>query len=78
MHVEVITPEAQVFSGEATSVTLPGTDGSLGILNNHAPLITTLRAGVVIVKTGNGNDQEIQVNGGTVEVLNNRLTILAE
>lgn len=78
MHVEVITPEKQIFSGEAKVVSLPGSDGSLGILNNHAPLITTLRAGIVKITEDGGEVHEVQVKGGTVEVLNNQVMILAE
>lgn len=77
MHVDILTPEKAIFSGEATFVSLPGSDGSLGILDNHAPLITTLRAGVVKLEKKEGV-QEIEVKGGTVEVLNNKVTILAE
>ena len=78
MHVEVITPEKQVFSGEAKVVSLPGSDGSLGLLDNHAPLITTLREGTVKVTEAGGQVHELAVKGGTVEVLNNKVTILAE
>lgn len=78
MHVQVITPEKQVFEGEAKLVSLPGSDGSLGILNNHAPLITTLRKGTVKVEEEGGKVHEIAVNAGTVEVLNNKVTILVE
>lgn len=77
MNVEILSPEAQIFEGEASYVGLPGTDGSLGILKDHAPLITTLREGEVVLKTSNG-EQRFAVKGGSVEVLNNRITILAE
>lgn len=78
MRLEIIKPESNVYSGEATSVILPGLDGSLGILNNHAPLITTLRKGVIEVTTSEGKSLEFEVKGGTVEMLNNTLTVLAE
>ena len=78
MKVEILSPEKSVFEGEASIVSLPGTDGSLGIMNNHAPLITSLKAGVVKLTFENGQNQEIKVNGGTVEVLNNKVIILAE
>lgn len=77
MNVEILSPEAQIYKGEASYVGLPGTDGSLGILKDHAPLITTLRAGEVVLKTPDG-EQRFAVKGGSVEVLNNRITILAE
>lgn len=78
MQLEIIKPDSNVFKGEATSVVLPGLDGSLGILNNHAPLITTLKAGSIKVKTTEGKDLSFEVKGGTVEMLNNVLTVLAE
>lgn len=78
MKVEILTPEKSIFEGEANLVSLPGTDGSLGIMNNHAPLITTLKEGTVKLTLDGGSTQEITVNGGTVEVLNNKVTILAE
>lgn len=77
MNVEILSPEAQIYKGEASYVGLPGTDGSLGILKDHAPLITTLHAGEVVLKTPDG-EQRFAVKGGSVEVLNNRITILAE
>ena len=77
MKVEILSPEASLFTGEADYVSLPGSDGSLGILNNHAPLITALKAGVVKLKTAEG-EKKFDVKGGTVEVLNNRVVILAE
>lgn len=78
MQLDIILPQSNVFQGEAVSVVLPGIDGSLGILNNHAPLITSLRAGVIEVKTADGRNLEFEVKGGTVEMLNNQLTVLAE
>ena len=53
MLLDIITPDSKLFSGEVTSVTLPGIDGDLGVLNNHAPLITTLKVGeITILKEG--------------------------
>ncbi|MBC8150561.1 MAG: ATP synthase F1 subunit epsilon [Bacteroidetes bacterium] len=77
MTVNILTPDKQLYEGEATYVGLPGTDGSLGILSNHAPLVTTLRNGEITVKTGS-EEMTFEVNGGTVEVLNNHVTILAQ
>ncbi|HIG59022.1 MAG TPA: ATP synthase F1 subunit epsilon [Flavobacteriales bacterium] len=77
MTVNILTPDKQLYEGEATYIGLPGTDGSLGILSHHAPLVTTLRKGEITLKT---DDEEMtfEVNGGTVEVLNNHVTILAQ
>ena len=77
MTVDILTPDSTLFSGEATFGGLPGSDGSLGILNNHAPLVTTLKAGQVVVRA-EGGEQSFEVNGGSVEVLNNVVTVLAE
>lgn len=77
MTVEILTPDVVLYEGDATYVGLPGSDGSLGILNNHAALVTTLREGEVVVK--NDNDEQVfAVKGGTVEVLNNHVTVLAQ
>lgn len=77
MRVEIITPDKELFKGEATSVVVPGVDGSMGFLDNHAPLITVLKAGEVKVKQG-GAEQRFPVNGGVVEVSNNTVLVLAE
>ncbi|HNU56207.1 MAG TPA: ATP synthase F1 subunit epsilon [Flavobacteriales bacterium] len=77
MKVEIITPDKELFKGEASYVGVPGVDGSMGFLNNHAPLITVLRAGEVKVKTDTG-EQLFPVKGGVVEVSNNTVIVLAE
>jgi F-type H+-transporting ATPase subunit epsilon len=77
MNVEIITPDKQLFQGEASSVTVPGSDGLLGILDHHAPLISSLKKGTVKL-TSAGTQKEFEVNGGVVEVLNNKVMILAE
>ncbi|MBK7102084.1 MAG: ATP synthase F1 subunit epsilon [Flavobacteriales bacterium] len=77
MKVEIITPDKSLFKGEATSVTVPGVDGSMGFLNNHAPLITVLKAGDVKVRSNTGTEV-FPVKGGVVEVSNNAVIVLAE
>ncbi len=77
MNVEIITPDKELFNGEASSVIVPGSDGLLGILNDHAPLISSLTKGDVQLKTSDG-EKTFAVNGGVVEVLNNKVMILAE
>jgi len=76
MTVNILTPDKQLYEGEATYIGLPGSDGSLGILSHHAPLVTTLRKGEITLKKGS-EELTFEVNGGTVEVLNNHVTILA-
>ena len=76
MTVHILTPDETLYSGEAVYVGLPGSDGSMGIMDRHAALITTLQSGDVIVRTGKG-EETFAVKGGTVEVLNNVVTVLA-
>ena len=77
MYLEIITPDKKVFSGEVTSVKVPGTLGQFQILKNHAPIISTLTNGKVTIKTAAGT-QSFDVNGGVVEVLKNKIVVLAE
>ncbi len=76
MVLEIIAPDRNIFKGEAKSVIVPAVDGSLGILDHHAPLISTLKKGVVEV-AGNESHQ-FEINGGVVEVLQNKVIVLAE
>jgi F-type H+-transporting ATPase subunit epsilon len=77
MHLEIITPDKKLFEGEAKSVTIPGSEGSLGILNNHAPMVASLKKGKVKVTTASGV-QNFDVKGGVIEVLKNKVIVLAE
>ena len=77
MHLEIITPEKKVFDGEVNSVTFPGVDGSFQILNDHAPLISSLKKGLVVYKDKK-TENEVEITGGVVEVLNNTVIVLAE
>ena len=77
MFLEIITPEKKVFAGDVNSVQLPGTAGEFQILNNHAPIISTLQKGKVKVKDSNGL-QTFEINSGVVEVLKNKIIVLAE
>jgi F-type H+-transporting ATPase subunit epsilon len=78
MLVEIYSPDKQLFEGEATSVMLPGADGSFGVLNNHAPIISALKKGQVKLHTTAEGDKSFDIKGGVVEVLNNKMIILAE
>jgi F-type H+-transporting ATPase subunit epsilon len=78
MHLEIITPDKKVFSGEVESINLPGAEGSFGILNNHAPIIATLKKGTVKVTDSKKTVENFEINGGVVEVLNNKVIVLAE
>jgi F-type H+-transporting ATPase subunit epsilon len=77
MRLEILTPDKTVYEGEVKSVTVPGTQGSFEVLNNHAPIISTLEDGKVIVRAGAGVETFI-IKGGVVEVVDNKITLLAE
>jgi len=76
MKVEIITPDENLFKGEAESIIVPGSSGLIGILNNHAPFITTLQKGTVVLRTNKG-EQTFEVKSGVVEVLDNKVIVLA-
>ena len=78
MHLEIITPDRKVFEGEVTSAQFPGADGSIEVLNNHAPLIAALKAGDVTLSGGASGREVIRIEGGVVEVLRNNVIVLAE
>ena len=78
MQLEIITPDKKLFSGEIKSVTLPGTDGSFGILNNHAPIIASLKKGVVKVTDAANQTHNFDIKGCVVEMQNNKAILLAE
>lgn len=77
MRLTIITPDQSVFEGDIASVTVPGTAGAFEVLENHAPIVSTLESGKVIVRTGKGEDI-FEIIGGVVEVIHNRVTVLAE
>jgi F-type H+-transporting ATPase subunit epsilon len=77
MHLEILTPDKKVFEGEVNAVNLPGTMGAFEVLNDHAPIISTLEDGKVIVRTASREDVFL-IQGGVVEVLNNKVIVLAE
>lgn len=78
MILEIITPEKQLFSGEVTSVKFPGTNGEFEILNNHAPIISTLSKGEIRVISTKKDTQKFNVNGGVIEMQNNKIIVLAD
>jgi F-type H+-transporting ATPase subunit epsilon len=77
MHIEVVTAERELYSGEADSVIAPGSEGELGILPRHAALLTTLKVGELLIKLS-GAEESVFVSGGFLEVSNNNVTVLAE
>lgn len=77
MHLEIITPEKKVFEGEVSIATLPGADGSFQIMKDHAPLVSLLKEGVVDYK-GKDATASVKITGGVVEVLSNKVVVLAD
>ena len=76
-HVEIITLEKVVYSGDVESVVVPGADGQLGILANHASLMSILSTGLIRL-ISEGNEVRFNVDGGFIEVNKNSVTILAD
>lgn len=77
IKLTIITPDKSVMDGEVTSVTVPGTAGSFEVLVNHAPIVSSLDEGNVIIRAGK-SEEIIRITGGVVEVIQNQVTVLAE
>ena len=92
MYLEIVSPEATLFSGEVTSVAVPGVNGNFEMLNNHAPIISLLKEGFVKISgnvvlddavkakftTGEKNTTLLKINSGTLEMKDNKIIILAD
>ena len=78
LHVNVVSAEEQIFSGEAKFVALPGEGGELGILPKHTPLITRIKPGAVRIQRPNGDEEFVFVAGGLLEVQPDVVTVLAD
>jgi len=78
MFIEIITPDKKVFSGEVSLVQLPGTNGSFEILNDHAPIISTLAKGKIKIVDAEKKTQSFEIKSGVVEVQKNKIIVLAE
>tara|TARA_A100001011_G_scaffold380298_1_gene447440 strand:+ start:2191 stop:2469 length:279 start_codon:yes stop_codon:yes gene_type:complete len=92
MYLEILSPEATLFSGEVDSVTVPGSAGAFQMLNNHAPIVSTLKEGTVKIsgkmdlhdsikdkfEQEDANTTLFKINSGTVEMRNNKLILLAD
>ena len=78
-HVDIVSAEASIFSGEASMLIAPGEGGELGIMPEHLPLLTRIRPGTVRIQPVGGGDEEvIYVSGGMMEVQPDRVTVLAD
>ena len=78
LHFELVSPERSVASADVDMVTVPGSEGDFGVLANHAPFISTLRAGILTVTDGGSDTNRIFVRGGFADVTPRGLTVLAE
>ncbi len=78
IHVEIVSAEGQIFSGDATRVFVPASEGEIGIAPRHAPLLTTLKAGEVRVQTEGDDEQSFFVGGGALEIQPKLVTVLAD
>ncbi len=78
LHFELVSPARLLFSGDVTSVIIPGTEGEMTIMPQHAPVLSTLRPGIVTVAKDGGSSEKIFVRGGFAEVNAKGLTVLAE
>ena len=77
MNLEIITPEKNVFNGEVDSVILPGKNGQFKVLKDHAPMVMTLKTGDLVYEISN-KKETIVVDGGVLQVFNNKVLVLAE
>ena len=93
MVLEIVSPESKLFSGEVSSVTLPGVDGSFQILNNHAPIVSILQKGEIKIVANqislpkevvnqfvklNEQTYTLAINSGTIEMKDNKIIVLAD
>jgi F-type H+-transporting ATPase subunit epsilon len=78
IHIDIVSAEGQIFSGEASMVFVPGSMGELGIWPRHAPLLTTLTAGEVRVQVEGQDEQSFYVGGGALEIQPHLITVLAD
>ena len=78
MKIEIITPDNKIFEGDIKSVRVPGKKGSFQVLKDHAPIVSTLENGPVILVDQAGTETRYQINGGVIEVKMNKIILLAE
>lgn len=77
MNVNILTPDREVFSGEATAVTVQGADGMFQVLFDHAPIISSLDKGQIKL-VNDGKEEIFEAEGGVIEVMKNKIIILVE
>ncbi|MFT4071359.1 MAG: ATP synthase F1 subunit epsilon [Dysgonamonadaceae bacterium] len=77
LHLDIISPEAKIFSGDVSSAVFPGGDGFFGVLPHHTPMISSLNKGVITYKV-QGEQYVVEIERGVVEVRNNEVTVCVE
>lgn len=77
MYLEILSPDRKVFEGDVSIATFPGTNGSFQVMDNHAPLISLLKEGLVVYKSKETSGN-FRITGGVVEVLKNKVVLLAD
>ena len=75
MDVQIITPDKSLYQGQADLITVPGTSGSIGILNHHAPLVSSLKKGEIKIVL-NEKEEFFKIEGGVIEVSQNKVNVL--
>ncbi|MGF7158446.1 F-type H+-transporting ATPase subunit epsilon [Rhodoligotrophos appendicifer] len=78
LHFELVSPERLLFSGEVAEVTVPGSEGEFTVLVRHAPLVATLKPGLLVIRKESGAPEKIFLRGGFAEINPRGLTVLAE
>lgn len=78
MKIEIITPDKKIFEGDIKSVRVPGKKGSFQVLKDHAPIISTLDKGPVIIVENDGAQTTYEINGGVIEVKANKIILLVD
>ncbi len=77
LNIEIVSPSKPIFKGEVKSITLPGTEGNFQVLYNHAAILSSLSIGIIKIEDANGNKRKLATSGGSVEVKNNSVVVLA-
>jgi len=77
MKLEIVAPLGKIFEGEVKSVTLPGADGEMGVLDGHSPLVTTLKAGVIDINKDSG-EELVAINWGYADISNDAVNIVVD
>lgn len=78
MYLEIITPDKKIFEGEVKLIQLPGSKGGFEILNDHAPILSTLEKGTIKIRDKNDKEQFFEVDGGVIENKSNKIIVLVE